>query len=101
MAKAIEVPKYRFGTEDIEVLEYYLYEVSIYKIYKDRVETIGNKFYKTDNYIKVKSAHKKYKDYILAKFVNLIGAPIDFINTYNLKLVEKNAKRRSKTSKSK
>lgn len=57
------------------------YEISIYKIYKNRLEYHGSKFIKSIKplNIKNKAIYKRTKDYIIGKFIDWIKAPEDYI----------------------
>lgn len=88
MAKHIVPTSYLSGTERIEIMPYFLYEISAYKIYKDRVELLYSemKAYKDKLNIKKWSIKIKKGDYILLKCISWLGAPEEFIINNNLKL---------------
>lgn len=70
----------------LEELDYFLYELNIYKIFckEKRCELIYSKFYKSGNELPVKIKvdyfpNKKKPEIIYEKSFNLIGAPKDYI----------------------
>lgn len=66
----------------------FLYEVQLYKIYKDRIECSGNEFRISDKYISTKNVYIKKEDYTLAKIITWLGAPLDYLQTNNYKLCD-------------
>lgn len=84
----------------ITVGEQFVYEVSIYKIYKKRVECIGLKKYYFDKPIKIKkhSVYIKRKDYTLCKFLDWLKAPIDYIIKQNFKILEPYVRKRKNST---
>ena len=69
---------------------YFLYEISIYRIFKDRAECLGSKFYKLKNplNIKKKALYKRTSNCVYGKFIDWITAPEDYILNNNFKLIE-------------
>lgn len=83
MAKRTLQKNFRSGLENnIEPAKYFVYEVIIYKLFKDRVELIGNKLYsfKKELHIKKHTKYYKTKDYILMKSIDLLYAPQEYID---------------------
>ena len=68
----------------------FLYEIGIYKIWKNRAECIYSKFYKFDKplNIKKKTIYLKNKDYTILKFIDWLQAPKEYIINNNLKLIQ-------------
>lgn len=74
----------------------FVYEVSLYQIYKDRVEGVGNQFYAFDKPFTSKEViAKKYQDSVVVKFFTWLSAPLDYLVENNFKLIndEDNPKR--------
>lgn len=90
MAKPTIPVSYLFGENRIEPMPYFLYEVSIYKIAKDMVGLLGSKYYKSDKLLKIKNEveYKKFKDYQVVRYIDLLGAPMEFIEENNLPIYE-------------
>lgn len=90
MVKHIIPVSYRFGEHRIEPMPYFLYEVGIYKITEDSAGILGSKYFKSDKLLDFKTEveHKKFKDYRLVKYIDLLGAPIEFIEENNLSIYE-------------
>lgn len=78
-----------FGNDKIEVLPYFLYEVTIYQISKSMVRLLESKYYKSDKLLNVKDTAIKYKNYSLVRNITLLAAPIEFIKENNLQELKK------------
>lgn len=78
----------------------FLYEVSIYKLYKNRAECWGSTFYKSNKplIIKNKSIYFKKDNYTIGKFIDWLEAPIEFINNNNFKLIDLNERKRKSST---
>lgn len=81
---------------------YFLYEISIYRIFKDRAECLGSKFYKLKKplCIKKKSLYKRDSNCVYGKFIDWITAPEEYIINNNFKLLE-NVRTNRKNSRNK
>ena len=66
-------------------MPYFLYEVSTYKITRDMAYLLNSKFFKSDKLLKVKRGIecKKVKNFRIIRFIELIGAPMKFIQENN------------------
>lgn len=71
-------------------MPYFLYEVSVYKIAKNMAGLLDSKFFKSDKLLKIKNevTCKKFKDYQIVRYVDLLGAPMEFIEENNLPIYE-------------
>lgn len=95
-------PTYRYEGSQIEVLPYFLYEVSIYEIHRNRCNILDSKMYTSTKLLKIKEdvkVLKKTREYEVVQFVDLLGAPQSFIEENNLPIYElqkrkKNEKKR-------
>lgn len=69
----------------ISVSSKFIYEVSVYRLYKGWTEFVGNKYYSSKSEIRIRSStiYTKKKDFIVMKSIDLIGAPLSFIKTSN------------------
>lgn len=90
MAKPTIPVSYRFGENRIEPMPYFLYEVSVYKITKNMAGILDSKFFKSDKLLKIKNdvECKKFKDYQIVRYIDLLGAPMEFIKENNLPIYE-------------
>lgn len=90
MAKPTIPVSYRFGENRIEPMPYFLYEVSVYKITKNMAGILDSKFFKSDKLLKIKNEVecKKFKDYQIVRYIDLLGAPMEFIKENNLPIYE-------------
>lgn len=59
----------------------FLYEVSLYKIWKDRAECVGNQFYIANKPLDIgkDTVIKKVEDYKLVKYITWLSAPLDYM----------------------
>lgn len=90
MAKPIIPISYRFEEHRVEPMPYFLYEVGIYKITNDSACILGSKYFKSDKLLNLKSEveQRKFSNYRLLKYVDLLGAPMEFIEENNLPIYE-------------
>lgn len=91
MEKLTNTESYHFGENKIIILPYYLYEVSIYKITNDTVNIINSKYYKSNKLLKTNKEieYRKFRNYLLVRYIDLLGAPINFIKENNLQIIKK------------
>lgn len=87
---------YRFENNQIEVLPYFLYEVSADKFWENGFCTIKSRYFKSDKFLRIRSTEvQHYSGYKVIRSITLIGAPYNFIKEHNLpiyKLYSKNTK---------
>lgn len=96
--KKVDIPEYLTDNGYIITAgSTFLYEVSVYKIYKKRAECWGSKFYKTNKpiNIKKKDSYRRLNGFVIAKFIDWLEAPEEYIINNNLKLVEENVRKRT------
>lgn len=87
MAKSTIEPSYRSGSNRVVVGDSFIYEINLYKIYKDRAETIGSQFYSSPKPLQFKECKTvKNKDYILMKTMTWVAAPLDYLESNNFTL---------------
>lgn len=94
-----------YSNKQYKLTEYpkFLYEVSLYKIWKDRAECVGSRFYAADIPLTIKkeTISKKVEDYRLVKFITWLSAPLDYLMQNNFKLVTDESTRRTRKSRTK
>lgn len=85
-----ENKSYVFNGLRIEVLPYFLYEVSLHKYWKNGYCLLGTRYFRSDSLLAIKKdrKYKKCKDYIVEKEICLLGAPYGFIRENNLPVYE-------------
>lgn len=103
MAKPTVPTTYRLQGNRVEIMPYFLYEVSIYKITKNMVSLIDSQFYKSDRQLTIKknTTVKKYKEYSIVRYVDVLGVTKEFIKENNLPIYEINIKKKSINKKKK
>lgn len=94
---------YVSGELKLTVYSKFLYEVSLYKIWKDRVELFDSKFFVSEQPLKFKETTSvKIKDYRLVKYITWLSAPLDYMLNNGFELYDENTrKRRQQRSNSK
>ena len=93
--------RFRSGLINVSEGKKFLYEVCLYKDYKDRVELIDNRFYSSNNPISY-NPYKAIKmdGYVLVKTISWLEAPLDYLISNGFREVEDNAyNKRRKTKK--
>lgn len=85
----------------VEIMPYFLYEVSVYKIAKNMAALMGSRFYKSDKLLKIKNdvTVKKFKDYDVVRYVDILGVPQEFVEENNLPIYEAKPKKKPKKKK--
>lgn len=78
-------------------MPYFLYEVSIYKITKNMAALMASQFYKSDKPLTIKNdvTVKKYKDYSIVRYVDVLGVTEEFVEENNLPIYEPKNKKKS------
>ena len=90
MAKRTVQKNFHSGVESLLVSDSFIYEVSLYKIFKDRVELAGSQLYSNSKKITIKkeTIYKRTKEFTLMKCIDWIAAPKDFIEQNNINILE-------------
>lgn len=91
MAERTITTNYRFGENRIVAMPYFLYEVSVYKLSRNMACILGSKYFKSDKLLNIKKDVeylKKTKDYNIVRYIDLLGAPMSFIEENNLPIYE-------------
>lgn len=92
---------YFSGEHKLTEYSTFLYEVSVYKIWKDRIELHDSKFYTSKQPIKFKpTVCIKMGDYRLVKYITWLSAPLDYMLNNGFKLYDDNNRRRGSKPKS-
>ena len=72
----------------VGVADKFIYCSSVYKLWKDGASLIEEKYYSSDNPIKLKKVKLKKKDYTLFRFFTLEFAKEDYLINNGFKLIE-------------
>lgn len=82
---------YSYKGEIVELSPTFLYEISLYKLWKGGAASLGTKYYKADHLLNIKKSLeiKELEDGHIEKSITLVGVPQEFINEYNLKPYER------------
>lgn len=82
-------------------MPYFLYEVNLYKITGDMASLLGSRFFKSDKALEIKNdvTVKKFKGYSVIRYIDMLGAPIEFIKENKLPLYKPKKKLKKKKKK--
>ena len=96
MEKPTNPTTYLLHGNRVEVMPYFLYEVSVYKITKDTTFLIKSRFYKSDKLLTIKNdvTVKRFKDYNVVRFVNILGVTKEFMEENYLQIYEAKPKKK-------
>ena len=89
---------YLIGDNKVEIMPYFLYEVSIYKITKNMASLIDSQLYKSDKVLKVRNdvTVKKYRGYSIVRYVTILGVTKEFVEENDLPIYKKKLTKRKK-----
>ena len=89
---------YLIGDNKVEIMPYFLYEVSIYKITKNMASLMDSQLYKSDKVLKVRNdvTVKKYRDYSIVRYVTILGVTKEFVEENDLPIYKKKLTKRKK-----
>lgn len=86
-------PTYRFENNQIEILPYFLYEVSLDKLWEGGSCCLKSRLFKSSKFLKVKDTEvKHYNGYNIVRSITLMGAPYGFIKEHNLPIYKLHSK---------
>lgn len=87
----------------VEIMPYFLYEVSVYKVTKNMVALMGSQFYKSDRLLTIKKdvTVKKCKDHSIVRYVDILGVTKEFVEENNLPIYEAQIKKKRNKKKKK
>ena len=82
----IEPKYYVYEEQRIGVFPYFVYEVCLYKYWKNGFCMLGSKFYKSSKLLDIKKQreYKRFKEYMIEREITLVAAPYDFIRENDL-----------------
>lgn len=105
MAKHIIQKKgqtFRYNNSSLEVLPFFLYEVSIFRIEPFRAQSLSCKYFISNKFLDVPEIKviKRFNKLSIERFITLVGAPMSFIEEldlppYILQKSKKNEKKRA------
>jgi hypothetical protein len=89
---------YRLEDDIVEVLPYFLYEVSIYNTTKSMVELRATQFYKSDKFLNIKDkvTEIKYKGHSMTRHVTVLGVTEEFVRENKLSLYQVKSKKKKR-----
>ena len=89
---------YLIGDNKVEIMPYFLYEVSIYKITKNMASLMDSQLYKSDKVLKVRNdiTVNKYRDYSIVRYVTILGVTKEFVEENDLPIYKKKLTKRKK-----
>ena len=91
-----------YSNKQYKLVEYskFLYNVSLYKIWKDRAECIGDSYYAADSPLTIdkETISIKVKDYMLVKYITWLAAPLDYMLNNGFILYDESDRRKKSSS---
>lgn len=89
---------YLIGDNKVEIMPYFLYEVSIYKITKNMASLLDSQLYKSNKVLKVRNdvTVEKYRDYSIVRYVTILGVTKEFVEENDLPIYKKKLTKRKK-----
>ena len=89
---------YLIGDNKVEIMPYFLYEVSIYKITKNMASLMDSQLYKSDKVLKVRNdiTVTKYRAYSIVSYVTILGVTKEFVEENDLPIYKKKLTKRKK-----
>lgn len=88
MIKSIPITKWRdINYRDVTISQSFIYELSAYNHYKDKVELLGSKFIKSDKPLKESVSVTKKIGYRIVKSIDLVSAPLEYLINNNYKKI--------------
>lgn len=72
---------YKYQDLYVEEMPYFLYEVSLYRIEKNRANLLCSKYYKANKLLKIKECElvRRFNNVSIERFITLLGVPESFI----------------------
>lgn len=94
MAKLTLPARYRFGDDVVEILPYFLYEVSQYISTSNKFYCIKSEFIKRNTALNIKNSIsvKQFNGYTIDTHINCIAVTEEFVNSNKLKVYERTDK---------
>lgn len=88
-------PTYLYEGYQLIVLPYFLYEVDVYRTWKNGFALVKSRLFKSNKFLNIKNyvEIKHYDGHNLERSINLIGAPMSFIKEKKLPLYRQKTKK--------
>ena len=103
MAKHIRETSYRSGDVELTVADKFIYEVNLYTLYSDRVESEGSRFYSSPKPVNYKECKVVKVDKVtrVMKTVTWVSAPLDYLESNNFILCNERKSRKRNSGRNK
>lgn len=94
---------YKYEGSLITVNPYFIYEVDLCRISKNRFNIIKSRLYKSTKFLKVKDIEvlRWYNSFTVERWITLLAAPMSFIEENDIPLYIKPIKKRKKNERKK
>lgn len=82
----------------VEIMPYFLYEVSVYKSIKGMAFLIGSQYYKSNRLLNIKkeTTVKKCSGYSVVRYISVLGVTKEFVDENRLQLYQPIKKKKKK-----
>lgn len=86
---------YVYNGETITVSPFFIYEVDLYRIAKNRANIISTRYYKSNKLLNIKDVEvvRRFDKFTIERYITLLSAPQSFIEENNLSLYTPKRKR--------
>lgn len=89
---------YVYNGEKITISPFFIYEVDLYRVSKNRANVISTRCYKSNKLLNVKDVEivRYFSSFTIERYITLLSAPLSFIKENNLPLYIKKHERKKK-----
>ena len=78
---------YLYNNNIVGISSHFIYEVTIYQLTSGTAILLETKYFRSEKLLKIskETEIKRFSNFIIIKYINIIAVPIDFANDYKLK----------------
>lgn len=78
---------YLYNNNIVGISSHFIYEVTIYQLTRGTAVLLETKYFRSEKLLKIskETEIKRFSNFIIIKYINIIAVPIDFANDYKLK----------------
>lgn len=78
---------YLYNNNIVGISSHFIYEVTIYQLTRGAAVLLETKYFRSEKLLKIskETEIKRFSNFIIIKYINIIAVPIDFANDYKLK----------------
>lgn len=78
---------YLYNNNIVGISSHFIYEATIYQLTPGTAVLLETKYFRSEKLLKIskETEIKRFSNFIIIKYINIIAVPIDFANDYKLK----------------